>query len=167
MRAAGMRRAPQQTPALPHVLHPRRTPCAMRRPSRNTRRTLRAVQPCTMQPGAVCHTPCSRAVHAMRHAPCSRTPEFWPRNRVLARPEAIFALFHRAERDGHGKTPGRRFSLEMHAISFAPKLRLVSKNERIFRTRIDSAPFAEGPAPEGSATVRCSLGRGRTDQRPA
>ena len=135
-----------------HAPHTRRTLCAthrapptakypphaMRHAPRTIRRAPCAAQPCAMH----------RASHAVRRVPCSRTPEFWPRNRVLARSEAIFAPFHRAERDSHGKTPGRRFSVRTHAISFVPELRLVSKNERIFRTRIDSALFAEDPRVE-------------------
>ena len=142
----------------------RRTICAARHAPHAVRhalcrRTPHAMQPCAMR----------RASHAARHTPCSRTPEFWPRNRALARSEAIFVPFYRAERGGHGKTPGRRFSIGIHAIGFVPERRLASKNERIFRTRVGPALSAEGPAPRGAqpsgaAPIKAAPTNGSRDQ---
>ena len=168
-------RAPPTAKYPPHAMRRaprtmRRTPCTVRRAAVRYASRAALCTPCAVQPCAM-----HRASHAVRRVPCSRTPEFWPRNRVLARSEAIFAPFHRAERDSHGKTPGRRFSVRTHAISFVPELRLVSKNERIFRTRIDSALFAEDPCVEKErgraarprSTARTISDDGcRPDQRP-
>ena len=93
---------------------------------------------------------CATVRAAKRCRPCGEIVRFWPRNRVLARSEAVSGCLWDDQDPAVRKTPGRWIHSEGCLAGAVPELGFVAKKQPFVCTR----PMASASPPLGSVLLR-------------